>query len=145
VATELNARQHEAVEHGDGPLLVLAGAGSGKTRVITARIARLVRSGMTPRSILALTFTNKAAAEMRGRLEGALGPLAADLWISTFHSAGAQILRRHIQHLGYTPAFSIYDDQDRAKLIRQCMAEENVGEQTIAPAAMARRCSASSR
>jgi DNA helicase-2/ATP-dependent DNA helicase PcrA len=137
VVTELNDRQCEAVEHGDGPLLVLAGAGSGKTRVITARIARLMERGVSPDAVLALTFTNKAAAEMRARLERALDARAADLWISTFHSAGARILRRHAARLGYTPNFSIYDDQDRTKLIRQCMAEENVGEHTLAPAAVA--------
>ncbi len=136
-ATQLNERQREAVEHGDGPLLVLAGAGSGKTRVITMRIAALVEAGAPTSSILALTFTNKAAAEMRGRLERVLGAHAADVWVSTFHSAGAQILRRHIHHLGYRPSFSIYDDQDRAKLIRQCMQEQNISEETLAPAAIA--------
>jgi len=137
VATELNERQREAVDHGDGPLLVLAGAGSGKTRVITTRIARLVGAGVPSSAILALTFTNKAAAEMRDRLEAALGAHAADLWISTFHSAAAQILRHNIQRLGYTRDFSIYDDQDRARLIRQCMQEENIGEQAVAPAVLA--------
>src|SRR5512140_1153495 len=134
---DLNDRQREAVEHGDGPLLVLAGAGSGKTRVITARIARLVARGTPSDGILALTFTNKAAAEMRARVERALDARAADLWISTFHSAAARILRRHASLLGYAPSFTIYDDQDRAKLIRQCMAEENVGEQAVAAAAVA--------
>jgi DNA helicase-2/ATP-dependent DNA helicase PcrA len=137
VVTELNGRQREAVEHGNGPLLVLAGAGSGKTRVITARIARLVGAGTPSSAILALTFTNKAAAEMRGRLDTTLGARAADLWISTFHSAAAQILRRHIQRLGYTRDFSIYDDQDRARLIRRCMLEENISEQAVAPAVIA--------
>ena len=135
--TELNDRQREAVEHGDGPLLVLAGAGSGKTRVITARIARLLERGVEPDAILALTFTNKAAAEMRARVERSVDARGADLWISTFHSAAAKILRRHAALLGYAPSFTIYDDQDRGKLIRQCMAEENVGEQTLAPAAVA--------
>src|SRR5438034_10580851 len=91
----LNEAKKAAVIHGDGPLLVLAGAGSGKTRVITARIARLVASGASPDEILALTFTNKAAAEMRARVERALDARGADLWISTFHSAAAKILRRH--------------------------------------------------
>ncbi len=135
--SQLNERQREAVLHGDGPLLVLAGAGSGKTRVITTRIARLIDAGTRPDAILALTFTNKAAGEMRRRLEGTLGPIAADVWISTFHSAAARVLRRHIGRLGYSERFSIYDDQDRAKLIRQCMAEENVGEHAIAPAIVA--------
>jgi DNA helicase-2/ATP-dependent DNA helicase PcrA len=137
VAVELNERQREAVMHGDGPVLVLAGAGSGKTRVITTRIATLVANGTSPRSILALTFTNKAASEMRHRLAGMLGNQAAELWMSTFHSAAAQILRRHIHHLGYTGSFSIFDDQDCGKLLRQCLAEEGIGEQAGTPAAMA--------
>ncbi len=134
---ELNDRQREAVEHGDGPLLVLAGAGSGKTRVITARIARLVERGTPPESVLALTFTNKAAAEMRARVARALDARGADLWLSTFHSAAATILRRHAAQLGYAPSFTIYDDQDRQKVIRQCMSEENVGEQLLSPSSVA--------
>ena len=133
---DLNDRQHEAVAHGDGPVLVLAGAGSGKTRVITARIAALVEAGEPPWSILALTFTNKAAAEMRRRLEATLDTRASDVWMSTFHSASARILRRHAATLGYTSAFTIYDQQDTAKLIRQCMADENISEQTITPASL---------
>jgi len=133
---DLNDRQHEAVAHGDGPILVLAGAGSGKTRVITARIAALVEAGEPPWSILALTFTNKAAAEMRRRLEATLDRRASEVWMSTFHSASARILRRHAAVLGYTPAFTIYDQQDTAKLIRQCMADENISEQTITPASL---------
>ncbi len=133
---DLNDRQHEAVAHGDGPVLVLAGAGSGKTRVITARIAALVEAGEPPWSILALTFTNKAAAEMRRRLEATMDGRASDVWMSTFHSASARILRRHAAVLGYTPAFTIYDQQDTAKLIRQCMADENINEQTITPASL---------
>jgi len=134
---ELNERQHAAVLHRDGPVLVLAGAGSGKTRVITARIATLVEDEVPPSAILALTFTNKAAGEMRRRLEATLGAAAADLWISTFHSAAAQILRRHIHHLGYTASFSIYDEQDTARLVRRCLAEENVGDQGGTAAAIA--------
>jgi DNA helicase II / ATP-dependent DNA helicase PcrA len=134
---ELNERQREAVVHGDGPLLVLAGAGSGKTRVITTRVATLVESGTPASGMLALTFTNKAASEMRHRLSAMLHDRAADLWISTFHSAAAQILRRHIHHLGYTSTFTIYDDQDCAKLLRQCLTEEGIGEQAGTPAAIA--------
>ena len=137
MAVELNERQHEAVMHGDGPLLVLAGAGSGKTRVITTRIATLVGNGAPPSSILGLTFTNKAASEMRHRLHLMLGDQAADIWMSTFHSAAAQILRRQIHHLGYTASFSIYDEQDCAKLLRQCLAEEGMDDQAGTPAAMA--------
>lgn len=137
MAVELNERQREAVIHGDGPLLVLAGAGSGKTRVITTRVARLVGDGMAPSSILALTFTNKAAGEMRHRLGAMLGARAGELWMSTFHSASAQILRRHIHHLGYTSSFSIYDDQDTTKLLRQCLADEGVNDQAGTQAAIA--------
>ncbi len=133
---DLNDRQHEAVAHRGGPVLVLAGAGSGKTRVITARIAALVAEGVPPPAILALTFTNKAAAEMRRRLDTALGARAADLWISTFHSGAVRILRQHIHQLGYTASFSIYDEQDSAKLIRQCMAEERIAEQATTAAAI---------
>jgi DNA helicase-2/ATP-dependent DNA helicase PcrA len=137
VAVELNERQREAVAHGEGPLLVLAGAGSGKTRVITTRVATLVADGTSPRSILALTFTNKAASEMRHRLGAQLGANATDIWMSTFHSAAAQILRRHIHHLGYTGSFSIFDEQDCAKLLRQCLADEGIGDQAGTPAAIA--------
>ena len=137
MAVELNERQREAVMYGDGPLLVLAGAGSGKTRVITTRIATLVANGMPPSAMLALTFTNKAASEMRHRLGTMLGAQASDLWMSTFHSAAAQILRRHIHHLGYTASFSIFDDQDCSKLLRQCLAEEGINEQAGTPAAIA--------
>jgi len=137
VAVELNERQREAVMHGEGPLLVLAGAGSGKTRVITTRVATLVADGTSPRSILALTFTNKAAAEMRHRLGAMVGGRVGELWMSTFHSAAAQILRRHVHHLGYTSTFSIFDEQDCAKLLRQCLAEEGIGEQAGTPAAIA--------
>ncbi len=137
MAVELNERQREAVMHGDGPVLVLAGAGSGKTRVITTRIATLVANGVSPHAILALTFTNKASSEMRHRLGGMLGTRAADLWMSTFHSAAAQILRRHIHHLGYSGSFSIFDEQDCAKLLRQCLSEEGIGEQAGTPATIA--------
>jgi DNA helicase-2/ATP-dependent DNA helicase PcrA len=137
VAVELNERQREAVMHGEGPLLVLAGAGSGKTRVITTRIATLVERDTRPTAILALTFTNKAASEMRHRLGVMLGGRAAELWMSTFHSAAAQILRRHIHHLGYGASFSIFDEADCAKLLRQCMADEGVGEEAGAASAMA--------
>lgn len=137
MAVELNERQREAVAHGEGPLLVLAGAGSGKTRVITTRIATLVGEGTAARSILALTFTNKAASEMRHRLGNLLAANAGEIWMSTFHSAAAQILRRHIHHLGYTGSFSIFDEQDCAKLLRQCLAEEGIGDQSGTPAAIA--------
>jgi DNA helicase-2/ATP-dependent DNA helicase PcrA len=111
----LNPSQREAVTHGEGPLLVIAGAGSGKTRVLTYRIAYLLRhAGVDPGRILAATFTNKAAGEMKDRLRALLGAAAEDLWIGTFHSICARILRKEIQHLGYTPGFVIYDEKDTA-------------------------------
>ncbi|MBI2193040.1 MAG: UvrD-helicase domain-containing protein [Planctomycetes bacterium] len=114
---DLNSAQRDAVGHVEGPLLVLAGAGSGKTRVVTRRIAYLLAQGVRPSNILALTFTNKAAAEMRKRVE-ALTALRG-LWVSTFHSTAARLLRQHIQHLGRDPQFTIFDTDDRLKLIKQ--------------------------
>jgi DNA helicase-2/ATP-dependent DNA helicase PcrA len=106
----LNPAQRDAVVHFEGPLLVLAGAGSGKTRVLTTRIARLIEEhGVDPRSILAVTFTNKAAGEMRTRVERALGEAPEGMWIGTFHSIGARLLRREAGRGGRTPAFTIYD------------------------------------
>src|SRR5215472_7741879 len=106
----LNPEQREAVTTTEGPLLVLAGAGSGKTRVLTQRIAYLVGvCGIAPESILAVTFTNKAAGEMRDRVEKLLGADAAGIWLSTFHSVCVRILRREIGHLGFTRGFAIYD------------------------------------
>ena len=114
----LNEAQRAAVEHGDGPLLILAGAGSGKTRVITRRIAHLIQArGVAPWQVLAITFTNKAAGELRERC-ASLG-VPAGAWLSTFHSMCARILRRDIEHLGgFTRYFTIYDTDDRSKLLR---------------------------
>ncbi|HEX9813440.1 MAG TPA: UvrD-helicase domain-containing protein [Myxococcota bacterium] len=118
----LNPQQRAAVEATEGPLLVLAGAGSGKTRVLTHRIAFLVGTcGIPPENILAVTFTNKAAGEMRERVEKILGISTADLWISTFHSACVRILRRDISHLGYSRGFVIYDDGDTRSAIRDAL------------------------
>lgn len=118
----LNPPQREAVLHGDGPLLILAGAGSGKTRVITCRIAHLIREqGVDPGNILAVTFTNKAANEMKERVERMLDIPLTRLWISTFHSACVRILRQHIHALGYKRQFVIYDETDRASLIKACV------------------------
>ena len=114
----LNPVQREAVQHTEGPLLILSGAGSGKTRVITHRIAHLIRHhGVSPYNILAVTFTNKAAEEMRTRLENLIGP--SPLWVATFHSTCAQILRRDIHHLGYERSFTIYDTSDQQTLIKE--------------------------
>src|SRR6185503_10515602 len=98
----LNEEQGAAVDHGDGPLMVLAGAGTGKTRVLVHRIARLVESGVEPWAILAVTFTNKAAGEMRHRLRGLLGARADAMWIGTFHATCARLLRRHGSVVGLT-------------------------------------------
>jgi ATP-dependent DNA helicase UvrD/PcrA len=120
----LNPAQREAVLTTDGPLLVIAGAGSGKTRVLTHRVAHLLATqGVKPNEILAITFTNKAAGEMRERLERMLGPLARAIWILTFHSACGRILRREAQRLGYRSNFTIYDTADQHRLVKQCLAD----------------------
>src|ERR1035437_6548640 len=109
----LNDAQREAVEHGSGPLLVLAGAGSGKTRVLTARIARLIGDGIVrPDQVLAVTFTNKAAGEMRERIGRLLGSDPAGMWVGTFHAIGARMLRANAALVGRTSAFTIYDEDD---------------------------------
>ena len=114
----LNPEQSRAVNYADGPLLILAGAGTGKTRVVTHRIARLLNEGVLPSSILALTFTNKAAREMKERAARIAGPKADQTFISTFHSACARLLRREAHRVGLTPSFSIYDDDDQTSLVR---------------------------
>jgi ATP-dependent DNA helicase UvrD/PcrA len=145
----LNPPQREAVLHGDGPLLILAGAGSGKTRVITCRIAHLIRSrDVDPGNILAVTFTNKAANEMRERLERMIDmPLGrgvgyGGLWISTFHSACVRILRQHIDRLGYKRQFVIFDETDRLSLIKACVADLRIDTERFQPRAIAARISA---
>ena len=112
----LNPDQLDAVVHAQGPLLVVAGAGSGKTRVLTHRIAHLIDQGVRPQSILAITFTNKAAAEMRERVAHLVGPVVKAMWVSTFHSACVRILRRDAEALGYPRTFSIYDQADAVRL-----------------------------
>ncbi len=112
----MNPAQHDAVLHSDGPLLVVAGAGSGKTRVLTHRIARLIEDGASPFEILAITFTNKAADEMKHRVGGLVGPVAQKMWVSTFHSACVRILRREADKLGFPKAFTIYDQADANRL-----------------------------
>ena len=123
----LNPEQREAVVTTEGPLLVLAGAGSGKTRVLVHRIAYLIGvCGIPPESILAVTFTNKAAGEMRDRVSKLLGPAARDLWVTTFHSACVRILRRDISHLGFSRGFAIYDDADSRGLVRDALKRHGV-------------------
>ena len=121
---DLNPVQQEAVLTTEGPLLVIAGAGSGKTRVLTYRVAHLISAcGVKPNEILAITFTNKAAEEMRSRLEGLLGNLARAIWILTFHAACGRILRREAPRLGYRSNFTIYDQADQVRLVKQCLEE----------------------
>ena len=139
----LNPPQLEAVLYGDGPLLILAGAGSGKTRVITCRIAHLIRErGVDAGNILAVTFTNKAANEMRERVERMLDVPLNRLWISTFHSACVRILRLHIDKLGYKRSFVIYDETDRASLLKACMADLRIDTEQYQPRAIGARISA---
>jgi DNA helicase-2/ATP-dependent DNA helicase PcrA len=121
---DLNPAQREAVLATEGPLLVIAGAGSGKTRVLTYRVAHLINAvGVMPNEILAITFTNKAAGEMRERLERLLGRSGRGLWILTFHAACGRILRREAQRLGYRSNFTIYDQADQIRLVKQCLDE----------------------
>jgi DNA helicase-2/ATP-dependent DNA helicase PcrA len=121
---DLNPAQREAVLATEGPVLVVAGAGSGKTRVLTHRIAHLVSAcGVKPQEILAITFTNKAAGEMRERLEGILGDVAPRMWVMTFHAACGRILRREAPRLGYRSNFTIYDQADQVRLAKQCLEE----------------------
>src|ERR1043165_3393917 len=113
----LNPVQREAVAHHEGPLLVVAGAGSGKTRVLTHRIAHLIQEhGISPFEILAITFTNKAADEMKHRVGALVGPVAEKMWVSTFHSACVRILRREAGRLGFPSSFTIYDQADAVRL-----------------------------
>lgn len=132
---ELNEPQLAAVTHVDGPLLVFAGAGSGKTRVITYRVAHLVAThDVAPYRILAVTFTNKAAQEMRARLVGLLGPsLAAELWVGTFHATCAKLLRRHHEAVGLGRDFVIYDDGDQKSLVQRILREQKVDERQFPP------------
>ena len=121
---DLNPAQREAVLTTEGPLLVIAGAGSGKTRVLTYRVAHLlVTCGVKPNEILAITFTNKAAGEMKERVERALGPIARAIWIMTFHSACGRMLRSEAERLGYRSNFTIYDQADQVRLVKACLEE----------------------
>jgi DNA helicase-2/ATP-dependent DNA helicase PcrA len=133
----LNAPQREAVEHPGGPLLVLAGAGSGKTRVLTHRIAWLIHSGAArPGEILAITFTNKAAQEMRERVELLLGHSTRSMWVMTFHAACSRILRAEAPRLGYTRQFTIYDQADSRRLVKQCLDQIGADTKRFTPAAV---------
>lgn len=128
----LNKEQYEAAINVNGPLLILAGAGSGKTRVLTYRIAHMVKNlGIFPSQILAITFTNKAAGEMKDRVRTLVGDVADNMWVSTFHSSCVRILRREIDKLGYNKNFTIYDTYDAKTLVKQCMKELNINEKDI--------------
>ena len=123
----LNDKQREAALHFEGPLLILAGAGSGKTRVLTHRIAYLIEEHqINPYNILALTFTNKAAEEMRERVDRIVTFGAQNVWVSTFHSTCVRILRRHIDHLGYDRSFTIYDSDDQKVLMKDICKYLNI-------------------
>ena len=131
---DLNPAQREAVLHVDGPLLVIAGAGSGKTRVLTHRVAHLIRAhGVRPNEILAITFTNKAAGEMRERLEKMLGRQARAAWILTFHAACGRMLRRDAERLGYRSTFTIYDQADQVRVVRACLEDLGVDPKRFTP------------
>ena len=133
----LNEPQRAAVTHGDGPLLILAGAGSGKTRVLTHRIAWLVQTGRARAGeLLAITFTNKAAQEMRERVELLLGHSTRGMWVMTFHAACARLLRAEAPRLGYTRQYTIYDAADSRRLIKRCIDELGVDPKRFTPAAM---------
>lgn len=130
----LNPQQKEAVLHTEGPLLVLAGAGSGKTRVLTHRIAYLIEEkGIAPYNILAITFTNKAAGEMKERLESLVGPRALDTWTGTFHACCVRILRREIEIMGFDRNFVIYDSSDQETLMKDCLNQLQYNEKNFPP------------
>src|SRR3954464_11875028 len=132
--TGLNPVQLEAVTHTDGPLLVVAGAGSGKTRVLPHRIPPLIRNeGYSPFEILAITFTNKAADEMKQRVAALVGPVAQKMWVSTFHSACVRILRRDAPRLGYKSSFTIYDQADAVRLAGYVIRDLNIDSKKFPP------------
>ncbi len=131
---DLNRNQQEAVTRTEGPLLVLAGAGSGKTRVITYRIAYLLqKQKIPPYAILAVTFTNKAAGEMRERVISLTGKEGRAVWISTFHSACVRILRQHIEKLGISRHFSIFDANDSIRVIKEVLTEMDIDARILPP------------
>ncbi|MBE6084848.1 MAG: DNA helicase PcrA [Selenomonas ruminantium] len=133
----LNPAQKEAVEHTDGPLLIMAGAGSGKTKVLTCKVANLLAKGVAPWSILAITFTNKAATEMRERVDRMIGEGAKDVWLSTFHSFCAKFLRREVEATGmYKRNFVIYDSSDSQVVIKECLKELNLDPKQYAPSSI---------
>jgi DNA helicase-2/ATP-dependent DNA helicase PcrA len=139
----LNPEQRDAVLHTEGPLLVVAGAGSGKTRVLTHRVAHLIASELArPSQILAITFTNRAAREMRERVERLVGGSSASrMWVMTFHAACGRMLRRDAARAGYTPSFTIYDQADQLRLVKACTEELGLDPKRFAPRAVHARIS----
>ena len=138
----LNPAQREAVEHTEGPLLILAGAGSGKTRVIASRVAYLIGAGHAdPGQVLAVTFTNKAAEEMRERVERLVGEDCRGIWVSTFHSLCARLLRREAPAINLSRDFVIYDSSDQLAVVKQAMKTLNVDDKLVPPRAALSRIS----
>lgn len=140
---QLNANQREAAAHINGPVMIIAGAGSGKTRVLTYRIAYIMHKGTDPFNILSLTFTNKAAKEMRHRIENLVGAEARNLWMGTFHSVFARILRQEADKLGYPQSFTIYDSDDAKSLIKAILKEMNLDDKVYKPGLVLSRISLS--
>src|SRR3954465_5848882 len=139
----LNEQQRTAVEHIDGPLMIVAGAGSGKTKVLTTRIAHLMDNGVDSFNILALTFTNKAAAEMKERVERTLGNTEArNLYIGTFHSVFARVLRAEAPRLGYPSNFTIYDTEDARSVVKTVINEMELDDKQYKPSTVYNRISA---
>ena len=133
----LNPAQLEAVQNANGPTMIIAGAGSGKTRVLTHRIAFLLETGVRPWEVLALTFTNKAATEMKERIAHIVGAEAArDLWMGTFHSIFSRILRKHAALIGYTQSFTIYDSDDSLSAIKRIMNTLGISRDQVNPNAI---------
>ncbi len=135
-SSRLNDKQQQAVLNTEGPLLILAGAGSGKTTVLIERIAQIIRKGTPPWSILAITFTNKAAGEIKERLRGLLGETGDDVWASTFHAACVRMLRRDADKIGFSSSFTIYDADDSTRLIKEIMQAEHIDTDRIHPKAV---------
>ena len=134
---ELNEKQYEAVINTDGPCLVIAGAGSGKTKVLTHKIAYILENkDIKPWNILAITFTNKAANEMKQRVETLVGDIAQDMWIGTFHSICVKILRRFIDRLGFDRSFVIFDSSDQRALVKECLKTLNIDDKTFSDRAV---------
>src|SRR5690349_15448938 len=138
----LNEPQYEGVINTEGPCMLIAGAGSGKTRVLTYRIAQLIHNGVDPFNIMALTFTNKAAKEMRERIESVVGHDARNLWMGTFHSVFARMLRAEAHHLGYPNDFTIYDTDDAKTLIKSILKEMGLDDTVYKPSTVYNRISA---